>query len=123
MKDGSSIRILFTVSNVAFILATICLLITIILFIRFRIPSVIDDLSGRTARRSIEKIQEKNEKSRTSVNRELQPVSPETVLLPDPYETEALEETAELLPETDIPVKPEMIEEIILIHTEEKLLS
>jgi Sec-independent protein translocase protein TatA len=77
MKDGSTIRILFTVSNLAFILAAIFLLITIVLFIRFKIPSVMDDLSGRTARRSIKEIREKNEM--------------ETELLTDPYETETLD--------------------------------
>ena len=41
------------ISIVSFIAAAVCLVVTVILFFWFQIPSVIGDLSGRTARKSI----------------------------------------------------------------------
>lgn len=54
--------LLSLISIVAFAIADISLVITIILFVRFKIPSVIGDLSGKNARRSIEQMREMNEK-------------------------------------------------------------
>lgn len=51
------------ISNISFVAAGTCLVVAIIFFIRFKIPSVIGDLSGRNARKSIEKMREFNEKS------------------------------------------------------------
>lgn len=44
-------------------LAGIMLIVSVILFFAFRIPRVISDLSGRTARRAIEDIRRQNEQS------------------------------------------------------------
>lgn len=54
--------VLKTVSIVLFVLASVCFVIGIITFIVFKIPSVIGDLSGRSARKSIEQMREANEK-------------------------------------------------------------
>lgn len=50
-------------SIISFAVAGICLVISIILWIVFRIPLVIGDLSGRTARKSIAKLRMANERS------------------------------------------------------------
>lgn len=50
-------------SMISFAVAGVCLVISIILWVVFRIPSVIGDLSGRTARKSIAKLRMANEKS------------------------------------------------------------
>lgn len=55
--------ILSTVSLVSFILSGVALVLAILFFILFRIPSVIGDLSGRTARKSIAKMRVANEKT------------------------------------------------------------
>lgn len=51
------------ISKISFVAAGICLVVAIILFIRFKIPDVIGDLSGRNARKSIEQMRALNEKS------------------------------------------------------------
>ena len=55
--------ILSIVSLVSFILSGVAFVLAILLFILFRIPSVIGDLSGRTARKSIAKMRLANEKT------------------------------------------------------------
>lgn len=45
------------------ILSAIMLVVSIILFIAFKIPNVISDLTGRTARKAIENIRNQNESS------------------------------------------------------------
>ena len=47
-------------SIIAFVAAGCCLLLTILIWFRFRILSVINDLSGKTAKRAIAQIQENN---------------------------------------------------------------
>lgn len=49
------------VSMVSFIAAGVCLALTVILWFAFRIPNVIGDLSGRNARKSIERMRKSNE--------------------------------------------------------------
>lgn len=55
--------LLSTLSLVAFIVAAIALAVAVFLFFFFKIPKVMSDLSGRTARKSIAKIRNSNEKS------------------------------------------------------------
>ena len=55
--------LLSTLSMVAFIVAAVALAIAVFLFFFFKIPKVMSDLSGRTARKSIAKIRNSNEKS------------------------------------------------------------
>ena len=55
--------ILSTVSLISFILSGVAFVFAILFFILFRIPSVIGDLSGRTARKSIAKMRVANEKT------------------------------------------------------------
>lgn len=56
-------QIYFIVSIVGFILSGVLLAVSIFLFIKLNIPKIIGDLSGRTAKKSIEQMREENEKS------------------------------------------------------------
>lgn len=51
------------ISIVSFAVAGVCFVVSIALFIKFRIPTVIGDLSGRTARKSIAQMRSENEKT------------------------------------------------------------
>lgn len=55
--------ILFIISNVSFGIAAVAFITAVVLFIKFKIPSVIGDLSGKNARRSIEQMRSYNEKT------------------------------------------------------------
>lgn len=50
-------------SIISFAVAGVCLVLAIFFWIFFKIPTVIGDLSGRTAKKSIEKMRAANEKS------------------------------------------------------------
>lgn len=54
---------LSTLSIISFIIAGVCLVLSIFLWTFFKIPTVIGDLSGRNARKSIAKMRAVNEKS------------------------------------------------------------
>lgn len=69
MGGESIANVLFTVSFASFVAAAIFGILAVVLFIRFRIPSVIGDLSGRNARKSIEEMRLHNEKSGKKTNR------------------------------------------------------
>ncbi len=56
-------EILSMISLISFCAAGVSMLLAVIFFIKFKIPSVIGDLSGRNARRSIEQLRETNLKS------------------------------------------------------------
>ena len=55
--------ILSNISIVLYVIAGVCLVITVLLWFAFDIPTVIGDLSGRTAKKSIAKMRENNERS------------------------------------------------------------
>ena len=54
--------ILHMVSVISFVSAGVFAIVAIVLWFAFKIPSIVGDLSGRTARKSIEKMRENNEK-------------------------------------------------------------
>lgn len=56
-------EILSTISIISFVLSGVCLILAILFFVKFKIPAVIGDLSGRTAKKSIARMRESNEKS------------------------------------------------------------
>lgn len=56
MSGEEMADLLFLISNISLILAAVCAVPAAVIFVRLRIPSVINDLSGKTARRSIEKM-------------------------------------------------------------------
>lgn len=56
-------EILSLISTICFIISGVCAAIAVIFWIVFKIPTVIGDLSGRTARKSIAKMRSINEKS------------------------------------------------------------
>lgn len=59
----STAEILSLVSLISYILAGICLVLAVFFWFFFKIPGVIGDLSGRTARKSIEKMRQANERT------------------------------------------------------------
>lgn len=59
----STAEILSLVSLISYILAGVCLVLVAFFWFFFKIPSVIGDLSGRTARKSIEKMRQANARS------------------------------------------------------------
>ncbi len=61
---------LSTLSIISFVMAGVFLVLSILIWIIFRIPTVIGDLSGRTARKSIAKMRAANEKSGSKGYRE-----------------------------------------------------
>lgn len=83
-----------TLSIVSFAVAGVSLIAAVFCFLFFRIPEVIGDLSGRTARRSIARMREANERDYDPnktvpiqrIGRE------ETDMLPDTERTERLEQ-------------------------------
>ncbi len=58
---------LSVISLVSFIVSGVCIILAIFFWIKFKIPLVIGDLSGRTAKKSIEKMREFNDKSGVKV--------------------------------------------------------
>lgn len=56
-------EILSLISIISFVIAGITLVLAVFFWFRFKIPTVIGDLSGRTARKSIAKMRESNERS------------------------------------------------------------
>lgn len=63
MGGESLAKSLFMVSNIAFIAAAVFAALAVFFFIKFKIPSVVGDLSGRNARKSIAQMRNNNEKS------------------------------------------------------------
>ena len=58
-----SIQTIETLSTISFAVAGVCLILAVFFWFFFKIPSVIGDLSGRTARKSIAKMRAANEKT------------------------------------------------------------
>lgn len=54
---------LLTLSTIAFVVAGIFFILAVFFWFLFKIPSVISDLSGRTAKKSIEKLRRRNEQT------------------------------------------------------------
>ena len=57
------VETLSTISIICFVASGVCLVAAIIIFIIFRIPSVIGDLSGRTARKSVARYRTSKERA------------------------------------------------------------
>ena len=154
-------------STISFVAAGVCLAIAVVLWIVFRIPGVIGDLSGRNAKKSIARMRQSNERSGSKSYRSSEtnaargkltatmpgagaaekPVqqthpapqadeAPETVLLSE-NRADRWEESTVLLSESgetellaETPKEPArrmggvpltMLEEVMLIHTDEAI--
>lgn len=59
----STAEILSLVSLISYIVAGVCAVLAVFFWFAFQIPSVIGDLSGRTARKSIARMRSSNERS------------------------------------------------------------
>ena len=53
-------ELLVKISYIAFAGAVVCLILAVILFIKFKIPTVIGDLSGKNAKKAIQQMRETN---------------------------------------------------------------
>jgi hypothetical protein len=140
---------LHTLSIISFVLSVIFIATAVVLWFVLKIPNVIGDLSGRNARKSIERMRQDNEKTGSKSQRahEKKPakevVQPTgiaetgllnenlakeydeqaTGLLDESGETEALEKDEETFNRKPSSIKIQMIEEEMLIHTDEKLVN
>lgn len=162
-------ELLSTLSIVSFAIAGICFVVLIFFWFFFKIPKVIGDLSGTTAKKSIAKMRSANEKSgskgyrESKINAERGKLTdtmrhsrnfqnaqnvgkerPDTGLLNENYVEQLFTETNGILnsdttgllideeatdslsnPKPNIPIKRDVeiklkiLEEVILIHTEE----
>ena len=147
------------VSMVSFVAAGVCLALTVILWFAFRIPNVIGDLSGRNARKSIERMRKSNENTgrksyrSSAVNAarskltEAMTAWDETGILQNPPKQTYTSEATELLTDGETVklqqdggatealdtcreengiqrrqgVKIRILDEVILVHTEEMI--
>lgn len=53
-------ELLVKISYIAFAGAVVCLILAVILFIKFKTPTVIGDLSGKNAKKAIQQMRETN---------------------------------------------------------------
>lgn len=153
---------LSVISTFSFIAAGFFAIAAVVLWFVFEIPSVIGDLSGRTARKSIERRRKDNEKNKAEFNpyRIIKTVVPSvsvnerksTELLKDTNETALIEEDSKTLPLMDsnvvvadsddaatvimnedereenilterrnVGMKLAILDEVIMIHTDEEI--
>lgn len=103
-----------TISNAGFVFAGIFTLAAVILFIKFDIPALIGELSGKTAEKQVRAIREQNrmaagKKSTVLLDAGAAEAPQETIML---SEAQASEETV-ILGETDFCV----IQDVMEIHT------
>lgn len=64
-------ELLVKISYIAFAGAVVCLILAVILFIKFKIPTVIGDLSGKNAKKAIQQMRETNsQKGNRPLNQE-----------------------------------------------------
>lgn len=91
------------VSIVLFILAAVCLAFGIFAFITFKIPTIIGDLTGRNAKKSIEQMRESNEKGGNKSYRP-HPVASDRGTLTEPIKSNK-KESKKLSKNAKIPVQ------------------
>lgn len=101
--------VLKIVSIVLFSLAAVCLVFAVFAFITFKIPNVIGDLTGRNARKSIEKMRDVNEKGGKKSYRP-HPIASDRGTLTEPIkqskkESKKLSKTAKIEPQSKNPQK------------------
>ena len=100
-------EILSLVSLISFALAAISLVVAVFIWFKFEIPAVISDLSGRTAKKSIQRLREDNEKSGKKIFKSSTTNIERGMLTDTMPDSEALkEDSRELKKHTDIGTKP-----------------
>lgn len=129
----STADILSTVSFISYVISGICLFLSVIFWFKFKIPSVIGDLSGRTARKSIAQMRANNEKSgvkyfnssKTNVERgKLTETMSHTKRMTDVGKTQLEEERLEtgILEENKAMIQENQETELLLDENETELL-
>lgn len=108
---------------VLFMAAGVFLVCSVFLWVKFHIPMVVGDLSGRTARKSIAKMREDSERPerrglRLQMEAATEPLRAEAVT--EPLRAEAATEPLQQNKGTnDLGKKVMILEEVVLIHTDE----
>lgn len=134
MNGESLANTLFIISNIAFVASAIFAILAVFFFVKFKIPSVISDLTGRTARKSIAEMRSSSKqdlKKAYDPSRMSRDNNKNGDLFHDKTYTK-MDESTTLLTEstTEILLKPKeesvgrvirLIEEIIYVHTDEKI--
>lgn len=88
-------QVLSIIAIISFVIAAIAFGLAIFFFIKFQIPTVIGDLSGRTARKSIAKMRETNEGKNTLKGRTKEKVKKQVTLSSREEETTLLTNEAD----------------------------
>lgn len=109
-----------TLSVISFAVAGVCLALAIFFGFLFKIPGVIGDLSGRTARKSIAKLRAANEKNAVADIIQIPDVGT-TALLADENATAPLAAAVHQPGQSTEAKRLVMIEEVMLIHTDEEI--
>ncbi len=108
------------ISMISYIGFGVFLVLTIILFFTLHIPTVIGDLSGRNARKSIEKMRKKNEKESRIENKKESNTNNrilfETDVLKENHGHDYGEEVTSLLWEEDTQLLAEEDKETTILH-------
>lgn len=134
MNGESLANTLFIISNIAFVASAIFAILAVFFFVKFKIPSVISDLTGRTARKSIAEMRSSSKqdlKKAYDPSRASRDNNKNVDLFRDKSYTK-VDESTTLLAEstTEILLRPkeessgrviQLIEEIIYVHTDEKI--
>lgn len=119
-------ELLVKISYIAFAGAVVCLILAVILFIKFKIPTVIGDLSGKNAKRVIQQMRETNSQKGNPAfkpgkkNEKYKKRTEELILKKKENVTEALEDETEILTQQKT-VHMKMLDDIMLVHTKERI--
>lgn len=139
----------FVVELIGFILAAVLFVVNIILFVRFHVPQLVGELTGKKFEREVRQIREANEERyrhsyrgsrRSNVNpleqmetakqweKEMEETASTTVLSYDATETMVLSERTSVLNDPGATTVLEqdsgfeIVRDLVLIHTDERIL-
>lgn len=123
-----SASIFQTISIVGFVMAGILVIIAVICFLKFDIPAVIGELSGKTAEKQVKEIREATKKAVAKRSIQVENSKPNMMVTESLNETEVLIETPEtvlLEEETTLLQNKETVFELIQdtqeVHTSERI--
>lgn len=123
---------LFEAANVSFVIATAAFILAMVFFIRWKIPVIIDDLSGRKAKRTVEQMRRYDKKTGTIAYypgkpNEQQNNTAATEPVKSETDNEKSRQTEYLNAQEEVTIllrrqeAIQVIEEIVYIHTDENI--
>ena len=119
-------ELLVKISYIAFAGAVVCLILAVILFIKFKIPTVLGDLSGKNAKKAIQQMRETNSQKGNPAfkpgkkNEKHKKLTEELTFKKKENVTESLESETEILTQQKT-VHMKMLDDIMLVHTKERI--